>query len=226
MITREGRSDHCRELSGSLAIRCGMQHAGTTEGGQTVGCSSCGSQLSPGGGSTEMISNRRSDANGKVLVKRIGEHPLPTTQAWGLWRPGPPVAAPSPGNRHIDLFCDLIPGQALVTQLQDLLRGSRMPEAPPRRKRSILTYAVGSPRRPGLTARWWRFCRLRLWPTVWERHVYLLLRSRRRRWSIYWVSSCRSDGAGAVVRPRVFGHDANRNQSITSCGYNGSPSRQ
>jgi hypothetical protein len=103
-----------------------VKHAGTTEGGETVGCSSCGSQLSPGGGSTEMISNRRSDANGKVLVKRIGEHPLPTTQAWGLWRPGPPVAAPSPGNRHIDLFCDLIPGQALVTQLQDLLCGGGM----------------------------------------------------------------------------------------------------
>ena len=79
-----------------------------------MGGSSCGSQLSPGGGSIEMISDRCLDANGKVLVKRVGEHPLPTTQAWGLWRPGPPVAAPGAGDRHIDLLCYLWPGQALV----------------------------------------------------------------------------------------------------------------
>ena len=91
-----------------------------------MGGSSCGSQLSPGGGSTEMISDRRSDANRKVLVKCVGENLLPTAQAWGLWRPGPPVAAPGAGDRHIDLLCYLWPGQALVTQLKDLLRGSRM----------------------------------------------------------------------------------------------------
>ena len=50
-----------------------MEHAGTTEGGEAVGGSSCGSQLSPGGRSAEMISDRRPDANDKILVKRFGE---------------------------------------------------------------------------------------------------------------------------------------------------------
>ena len=103
-----------------------MEHAGTTEGGETVGGSSGSSQLSPGGGSTEMISDGCPDANRKVLVKCVGENLLPTAQAWGLWRPGPPVAAPGTGNRHTDLLCYLRPGQALVTKLKDLLRGSRM----------------------------------------------------------------------------------------------------
>ena len=103
-----------------------MEHAGTTEGGETVGGSSCGSQLSPGGRSAEMISDGRPDANRKVLVKCVGENLLPTAQAWGLGRPGPPVAAPGAGNRHTDLFCYLWPGQALVTKLQDLLCGRGM----------------------------------------------------------------------------------------------------
>ena len=103
-----------------------MKHAGTTEGGETVGRSSGSGQLSPGRSSTEMISDRRTDANRKVLIKGVGEHLLPTAQAWRLWRPGPPVAAPGTGNRHIDLFCYLIPGQALVTKLHDLLRGGGM----------------------------------------------------------------------------------------------------
>jgi hypothetical protein len=30
------------------------------------------------------------------------------------------------GNRHIDLFCYLIPGQALIVQLNDLLCGGGM----------------------------------------------------------------------------------------------------
>jgi hypothetical protein len=48
-------------------------------------CGSSGSsQLSPGRGSTEMISNRRSDTNGKFLVKGVGENLLPTAQARGL----------------------------------------------------------------------------------------------------------------------------------------------
>lgn len=34
--------------------------------------------------------------------------------------------APGTGNRHIDLLCYLRPGQALVTQLQNLLCGGRM----------------------------------------------------------------------------------------------------
>jgi hypothetical protein len=51
----------------------------------------------------------------------IGENLLPTAQAQGLGRQGPLVAAPGTGNRHIDLLCYLWPGQALVTQFQDLL---------------------------------------------------------------------------------------------------------
>jgi hypothetical protein len=99
-----------------------VEHTGPTEGGETVGRSSCGSQLSPGGRSTEMISDRRPDANGKILVECVGEQLLPTAQAWGPRRPGPPVAAPSTRSRHTDLLCHLIPGQALVPELQDLLR--------------------------------------------------------------------------------------------------------
>jgi hypothetical protein len=103
-----------------------VKHAGTTEGGETVGGSSCGSQLGTGGRAAEMISDRCSDANRQVLIKGVGENLLPTAQAGGLWRPGPPVAAPSTQNRHIDLRGHLIPGQALVTQLQDLLCGGGM----------------------------------------------------------------------------------------------------
>ena len=102
-----------------------MEHRAEAQHGQAVGGSSCGGQLSPGGRSTEMISDGCTNANRKVLVKGVGEHLLPAAQAWGLWRPGPPVAAPGTGNRHIDLFCYLRPGQALVTQLQDLLCGRR-----------------------------------------------------------------------------------------------------
>jgi hypothetical protein len=98
-----------------------MEHTGMTESSKTVGGSSCGSQLSPGGRSIEMISDRRSDTNRKVLIKRVGKHLLPTAQAWGLRQKGPAVAAPRTGHGHIDPFCYLIPGQALVPQLQDLL---------------------------------------------------------------------------------------------------------
>jgi hypothetical protein len=73
-----------------------------------------------------MISDCRSDANGKVLVQGVSEYLLPTAQAWVFWRPGPLVAAPGTGNRHIDLLCYLWPGQALITKLKDLLRGGRM----------------------------------------------------------------------------------------------------
>ena len=58
-------------------------HAGLTEGGETVGRSSCGNQLSPGGHSAEMISDGCPDTYRKVLVKCDGEHLLPTAQAWG-----------------------------------------------------------------------------------------------------------------------------------------------
>jgi hypothetical protein len=44
-----------------------MKHLGTAEDGETVGGSSGGVQLSPGRGSSEMISDGRTDANGKVF---------------------------------------------------------------------------------------------------------------------------------------------------------------
>ena len=86
-----------------------------------------------------MISDRRSDANGQVLIKSVDENLLPTPQAWGLWRPGPSVAAPDTGNRHIDLRCYLWPGQALVTKLPDLLCGGGM------RRRAAVTHDDASP---------------------------------------------------------------------------------
>jgi hypothetical protein len=86
-----------------------------------MGGSAGSGQLSSGGRSAEMISDRCTNANRKVLVQGVGKHLLPTAQAWRLRRSGTPVAAPGTGNRHIDLFCHLIPGQALVAQLQDLL---------------------------------------------------------------------------------------------------------
>jgi hypothetical protein len=55
-----------------------MKRASTTEGDQTVGGTSCGGELSPGGRSAQMISDGCSDANSKVLVKRVGENLLPT----------------------------------------------------------------------------------------------------------------------------------------------------
>jgi hypothetical protein len=91
-----------------------------------VGGSSSGGEFSPGGRSAEMISDRCAYANGKVLMKSIRENLLPTTQVWRLWMPRPLVAAPGTGNRHIDLVCHLIPGQALITKLDDLIRGGWM----------------------------------------------------------------------------------------------------
>jgi hypothetical protein len=69
-----------------------------------------------------MISDGRTNANRKVQVKGVGENLLPTAQEWGLWWPGPPVAAPGTRHRHTDLLCYLCPGQALVPELHDLLR--------------------------------------------------------------------------------------------------------
>ena len=63
---------------------CHMQHAGTTECGEAVGCSSCGGELRPGGGAAEMISDGCSDTNRKVLVKGVGENLLPAAEACGL----------------------------------------------------------------------------------------------------------------------------------------------
>ena len=73
-----------------------VQHLGTTQPGETVGGSSGTNQLGPGRGSTEMISDGRSDTNGKVLVKRVGENLLPTAQTWRLERPGPPERLQAP----------------------------------------------------------------------------------------------------------------------------------
>jgi hypothetical protein len=69
-----------------------------------------------------MISDGCTYANRKVLIKGVDEYLLPTAQAWGLRRPGPPVAAPSTRNRHVDLPGHLVPGQAVVPELKDLLR--------------------------------------------------------------------------------------------------------
>jgi hypothetical protein len=103
-----------------------VQRAGMTQRGQAVGGSSYSRQLSPGGYSAEVISNGCSNAKGKGLVQRVCEHLLPAAQAWWLRRSGPPVPAPGTRNRHIDLFYYLIPGQALVAQLQDLIGGGGM----------------------------------------------------------------------------------------------------
>jgi hypothetical protein len=91
--------------------------------GETVRCPSRGVQLSSGGGATEMINNGRSNADRKVLVKRLCEDLLPTAQARRLWWPGVPLATPCPGNCHVDLFCHFSPGQTLVAQVEDLLGG-------------------------------------------------------------------------------------------------------
>jgi hypothetical protein len=81
-----------------------MWHSGTTEDCEAVSPSSCGGELSPSGRSTETISDGCSDTDSNVLVKRVGENLLPTAQAWWLWWPGPPLAAPDAGNGHIQLF--------------------------------------------------------------------------------------------------------------------------
>jgi hypothetical protein len=58
-----------------------VQHPGKTYGGQPVGSSSSSVQLRAGRGSAEMISDGRTDADGKVPVNRVGENLLPTAQA-------------------------------------------------------------------------------------------------------------------------------------------------
>jgi hypothetical protein len=73
-----------------------------------------------------MISDGCTDTDCEVLVKGVGEHLLPTAQAWGVGWPGPPVAAPGTRNRHIDLFCHLSPDQALITKRQNLICGGAM----------------------------------------------------------------------------------------------------
>jgi hypothetical protein len=106
-----------------------VQHACKAQLGEAVRGSNthpCCGELRPGGCSTEMINHCRSNANRKVLVKGVGEHLLPTAQVLWLWWPVPALTAPGTGNRHIDLFCYLIPGQTLITEVQDLLGGGGM----------------------------------------------------------------------------------------------------
>jgi hypothetical protein len=43
-----------------------------------------------------MIIDGRSNTNCKVLIKGVGEHLLPTAQAWGFRRPGLPVGLWAP----------------------------------------------------------------------------------------------------------------------------------
>jgi hypothetical protein len=75
-----------------------VKHAGTTEGGETVGGSPCSGELSTSRHSSEMISDGCRDANSEVLIKGGGEHLLPTAQGWGVGLLRPPVAAPGTGN--------------------------------------------------------------------------------------------------------------------------------
>jgi hypothetical protein len=110
-----------------------VQHTGTTQQGEAVGGPSGSGELSTSRGSTQMIGDGCSNTNGKVLVKCVGENLLPTAQAWGLWRPGLPIAAPCARSSHIDLLCHLIPGEALITELQDLLCGGGVSGRAPER---------------------------------------------------------------------------------------------
>jgi hypothetical protein len=103
-----------------------MTHAGTTGGSETVRSSSGSGELGSVWRSAEMINDGCSDANRQVVVKGDGEHLLPTAQAWTLGWPCPPIAAPGTGDSHIDPFCHLIPGQTLITEVQDLLGGGGM----------------------------------------------------------------------------------------------------
>lgn len=68
-----------------IVVRIGtrhVQHLGTTKGCETVGGSSSSRELDPGGRSTKMINDGRTDANREVLVKRVSKNLLPTTLAW------------------------------------------------------------------------------------------------------------------------------------------------
>jgi hypothetical protein len=47
-----------------------------------MGTSSAGGDLSTCRGSAEMISNGSPYADGMALIKRVGEHLLPTAKAW------------------------------------------------------------------------------------------------------------------------------------------------
>ena len=55
-----------------------MEHAGKTGSGETVRCSSCSGELSPGRCSTEMISDGCTYTNCMVLIKGVSDNLLPT----------------------------------------------------------------------------------------------------------------------------------------------------
>jgi hypothetical protein len=94
-----------------------MEHARTTYGGETVGGSSGSGELSTGRRSAEMITNGRSDTNRKVLIKRRGEHLLPTAQACGLGGHCLRQRLQTPEAVRYRSVCYLPPGQASITQL-------------------------------------------------------------------------------------------------------------
>ena len=61
-------------------------------------------QLSPADRQLVSIARALSNADCKVLIKRLCENLLPSAQPRQLRRPCLPVATPCPGNRHVDLF--------------------------------------------------------------------------------------------------------------------------
>jgi hypothetical protein len=66
----------------SIGVRVGtrhMKHTGTAQTSETVGGWASG-RVPQGWGSTGMISDGRTDTNGKVLVNGVGEHLMPTAQ--------------------------------------------------------------------------------------------------------------------------------------------------
>ena len=88
-----------------------------------MGCVSGGGEFSSAGGSTKMISDSCLYANGKVLIKRVGENLLPTAQARALWRLSPAIAAPGTETVMSICFGNLVPGETVVAKFQDLLGG-------------------------------------------------------------------------------------------------------
>ena len=93
-----------------------VEHAGPTEAGETVGSSSCGIQLSPRGGTTQMISDCRPHTNRKDFRQGRRRKPAANGPSVGTLAVGPPIAAPRTGNGHTDLLCYLWPGQAYQLQ--------------------------------------------------------------------------------------------------------------
>jgi hypothetical protein len=71
-----------------------------------------------------MINDGSPDPDREIVVKCIGKNLLPAARPRRLRRLSPLVTAPRAGNRHPYLLCHLIPSEALITQLRDLLCGS------------------------------------------------------------------------------------------------------